>query len=453
MGKMKYASISEIRESGLNEDIYRPVTHDDPEIIALAESIRENGLLKPLVISKDGYLLDGHRRKIACLLAGVRRVRCEVKPITIDDPEFRVLLREYNRQRVKGIEEIIREEIIDSSNNDEEISSTLSKERRKRSHVSVDSIEIVGTKTRAEIKGNKPLLDAAIKVIYELKEFWPLSDRTIHYRLLNNPPLKHSKKADSVYKNDKDSYNTLTGVLTRGRLTGDILWESIADETRPVITWNVHPDITPFVRNQLDRFMKGYFRDYLQSQPNQIEIVGEKLTIESIIKPVAMQYCIPYTIGRGYSSLDPRHQMAERFEKSGKRKLVLLLLSDFDPDGDEIAHSFARSMRDDFDISDIHPIRVAVTKQQVMAFKLPVKQIAKKGSANYEKFVSRHGGKVVFELEAMPPKDLQATLRSAIDAVIDLKMFNQEIALEQNEQLELRKYRTVAMEAVGKISI
>jgi hypothetical protein len=450
---MKHVSISEIRLSRLNEKIYRPIRDDDPEIIALAKSIRENGLLKPLVISQDGYLLDGHRRRVACRLANVNTVQCEVKSVTVNDPEFRVLLREYNRQRVKGIDEVIREEIIDTTDDDEEIDLNLLKERVKKSKVNVDSIEIVGTKTRAEIKGNKPLLDAAIKVIYELKEFWPLSDRTIHYRLLNDPPLKHSKKSDSVYKNDKDSYNTLTNVLTRGRLTGDIPWETIGDETRPVVIWTVHPDITPFVGKQMDRFMKGYFRDYLQSQPNQIEIVGEKLTIDSIIRPIAMDYCIPFTIGRGYSSLDPRYQMAERFRKSGKKNLVILLLSDFDPDGDEIAHSFARSMRDDFDIENIHAHRVAVTKEQITRLKLSVKQTAKKGSSNYEKFVTKHGGKVVFELEAIPPKELQTILRKVIDAVINFDLFNQEKVQEQTEQLKLREYRTIAMEAIGKISI
>jgi len=234
--KLRQVSISEIMVSGMNEEIYRPVRFDDPEIIALAESIRKNGLLKPLVISSDGYLLDGHRRRAACQLAGVKSVRCEVNPVTIDDPEFMVLLREYNRQRVKGIDEIIREEIIDATADEKEIAEKLIIERAKKSYVSLDSIEIVGIKKRASIKGNRSLLDAAIKIIHQLQDFWPLSDRIIHYHLLNDPPLKHRGKPDSIYKNDRDSYTTLTNVLTRGRLNGEILWGSIADETRPIVT-------------------------------------------------------------------------------------------------------------------------------------------------------------------------------------------------------------------------
>ena len=50
--------------------------------------------------------------------------------------------------------------------------------------------------------------------------------------------------------------------------------------------------------------------------------------------------------------------MAQRFKCSGKAQLVLLVLSDFDPEGEDIGHSFARSMRDDFRIRSIDFIKV-----------------------------------------------------------------------------------------------
>jgi 5S rRNA maturation endonuclease (ribonuclease M5) len=298
-------------------------------------------------------------------------------------------------------------------------------ERKARSSIALDRMNIIGTKTRATVKGNRPLLDAAIKVIYELKEFWPLSDRQVHYRLLNDPPLKHAGKPDSVYQNDRQSYQTLCNVLTRGRLSREIPWEAIGDETRPIAVWDVQKSVAPFIKKQFDRFMKGYARDYMQSQPNHIEIVGEKLTIKPIIDPVAMEFCIPYTIGRGYSSITPRHDMAERFWKSGKERLIVLILSDFDPDGEEIAQSFARSMRDDFDI-DVHPIKVALTGDQVGELRLPPKMEAKEGSKNFQKFIDQYG-KNVFELEAIEPEKLQEMLDSAIKSIIDVNAFNSEL--------------------------
>jgi hypothetical protein len=120
----------------------------------------------------------------------------------------------------------------------------------------------------------------------------------------------------------------------------------------------------------------------MQSQPNHVEIVGEKNTIAPIIKPVAARYCIPCTLGRGYCSTPPKHDMAQRYRKSGKGKLLLLILSDFDPDGEEIAHSLARSLRDDFDIPEVEPIKVALTAAHVREFNLPPMLQAKESSAN-----------------------------------------------------------------------
>jgi hypothetical protein len=305
-------------------------------------------------------------------------------------------------------------------------------------------MDIIGNKKRATIKGNRPLLEAAVKIIYGLKDFWPLSDRTIHYQLLNDPPLKHKEKPYSTYTNDKYSYNTLTNVLTRGRLSGEIPWEAIADDTRPVIKWDVHRNISPFVKNQFDRFMKGYFRDYMQSQPNQIEILGEKLTIQSIIRPVAMEYTIPYTIGRGYSSINPRREIADRFKKSGKEEMIVLILSDFDPDGEEIAQSFSRSMRDDFDVT-IQPVKVALTSDQIIDLNLPIGGEAKKGSSNYKKFVAKYG-KNVYELEAIKPQKIQEMLDDAIKSVLDMKAFNDELDEEGKEFLNLAEYRKKTMQ-------
>lgn len=54
-----------------------------------------------------------------------------------------------------------------------------------------------------------------------------------------------------------------------------------------------------------------------------------------------------------YASLDPRAAMARRFKASGKERLILLVVSDADPEGMDIAESFGRSMRDDFGIEAI----------------------------------------------------------------------------------------------------
>src|SRR5262249_35209760 len=153
-------------------------------------------------------------------------------------------------------------------------------------------------------------------------------------------------------------------------------------------------DLGTFVEDQVEEFLSDYWRDLQQSQPNHIEIVGEKNTVEGSIKPVAMRFCIPYTLGRGYCSLDPRHQMAKRYWDSGKDKLIVLVLSDFDPEGEDIAHSFARSMRDDFGIANIHAKKVCLTHAQVLERGLPENYDIKKNGKRWRKFAARYGESV-----------------------------------------------------------
>jgi hypothetical protein len=436
--------LSEIRPARVNDQVYRPVDAADPDVQSLVESIREHGLREPLVLTTDSVILSGHRRHVACRLAGLDVAPCRRVDMLSTDSGFLRLLVEHNRQRMKSLDERLREEVIAAD--PEECHRHLVEHRRQQSRVCVDTITIVGVKKRAKISPAKgPFLEAILRVLAERRDYWPLSDRQIHYALLNYPPLIHASKPASTYQNVEKSYKACIDLLTRGRLERLVPWEAIHDPTRPVCTWNAHREPGRFIGSQLEEFLKGYYRDLMQSQPNHIEIIGEKNTIQSVVDRVTMDYCIPYTIGRGYCSLDPRREMALRFRKSGKERLVLLAMSDFDPDGEDIAHSFARSMRDDFGIKKIEPMKVALTSRQVRDLKLPPRLKAKEGSSGYESFVEKYGDDV-FELEAVPPDQLQAILRDAIDAVLDVAAFNAEVEAEKRDAAYLEGVRKTVHE-------
>jgi len=327
--------ISKICPSPENNKLYRPVQGDDPEVIALAKSIEEFGVQEPLVITQDGYIVSGHRRRVAAWQAGLRKVPCRRLTIRHGDPDFVRLLREANRQRVKTREEILREEVV--SINPDDAHRALSDYREQKARVSATTIQIRPSEGRAAIsKAKTPFLNACRSVIERLEDYWPLADRQIHYQLLNDPPLIHASKPASRYRNDRVSYKALVDLLTRARHDRRISYDVIADATRPVTKWNVFSSVGAFYRGQLKEILNGYWRDLVQSQPNHIEIVAEKLTIKSIVEPVAGRYCIPLTIGRGFCSTRPLYDISQRFRASDKQKLVILSISDLDPDGDEI---------------------------------------------------------------------------------------------------------------------
>jgi ParB-like nuclease domain len=56
-------SIDSIIPAPENDEIYRAIAWNDPEILALARSIKERGVQEPILISRDGYILSGHRRR------------------------------------------------------------------------------------------------------------------------------------------------------------------------------------------------------------------------------------------------------------------------------------------------------------------------------------------------------------------------------------------------------
>lgn len=443
--------LDKIKPSPENDRLYKPVDAADPDIVGLGDSIALHGVKEPLVITQDGYIISGHRRYAGAKLAGLTTVPCRVEPFRrLDDPDrFLRLLREYNRQREKSFDEKVREEII--SANPEDAYQSLIAYRRESAQVKVEILEIVGTKRRAAITlAKKPMLDAILLGLEELRDFWPVSDRRIHYWLLNEPPLRHARKPESIYENTLSSYKSLVDLLTRARLNGSIPWEAIADDTRPVTVWNVWPSTTDFIRHELDQFLKGYWRALQRSQPNHIEIIGEKSTLAGTLRPVAMEYCIPLTLGRGYCSLPPRYDIFKRFQRSGKENLILLLLSDFDPDGEEIAHSFARSMRDDFGVRSIQPVRVALTAEQVREYKLPKVMTAKSSSVHARKFHKKHGANV-WESEALEPNQLQRILREAIDSVLDIAAFNKELEAEKLDAANLEALRQTLQKMITKL--
>jgi hypothetical protein len=443
-GKLRHVSVRQValgllHPATLNDQIYRPVRPDDPGVRALAENVRQNGLLEPIVVTRDRVVMSGHRRRVACQLAGLKTVPVRVYPIDSTDPEFPALLVSFNEQRVKQLDEVVREQVVAAD--PEEAHRALAEYRRKKAEVSVETVQLEGVKTRHRITAAKaPLLAAIQAVLAARRRFWPLTDRQVHYALLNDPPLVHASKPGSGYLNDRKSYQGLCELLTRARLAGEVPMTAIDDTTRPVVICDCHRDLAPFVRQELDGFLKGYYRDLQQSQPCHLEIVGEKLTIANVIRPLALEYRIPMTLGRGYSSLPPRHKMVKRFRASGKEALVLLFLADFDPEGEDIPHAFARSMRDDFGVKNVRPVKVALTAEQVDAMGLPPQMQAKVKSTRYEKFAGRHGDDV-FELESVPPEGLQQILRDAIDSVLDVEAYNAEIDAEKRDAAYLDQVR------------
>jgi hypothetical protein len=441
--------IEDIRPAVINDDVYGVTDPDDENLDDLVTSMANEGQLEPVVLTLDNVLLSGHRRRAAAEWLGWKSLKARYHPIRSTDPDFEKVLVSYNTQRDKSPAVRVREQLV--LTDPENAYQNLVSERAEASKVKAEGLTLGARRQRSQISPAKqPFLDAIRKVIDELEAYWPLSDRRIHYALLNDPPLIHAKKPGSRYRNDGKSYKAICELLTRARLEGLIPFDAIGDETRPVKTWDVYTNVGPFFRGQVDKFCTGYWRDLLQSQPNHIEIVGEKLTVDGIVRPVAEKYCIPYTIGRGYSSLPPRKEMYDRYRKSGKAKLVILFLSDHDPEGWDIAETFAKSMRDDFGVEDVLAVKVALKPQHVRTLRLPSNNDAKQSSSRFKRFSARFG-RAAYELEAAPPDMLQEWLDESVRSVLDIELFNAEVEAEKQDAAAVAAFKEASVDYLKQL--
>ena len=93
-------SLSELSVHPANERIYEPTDLND-----LIESITDNDLLEPIVITKERRIISGHRRYAALLQLG--KANCEARVIK---PKNEIItLIEHNRHRQKTASDVLNE--------------------------------------------------------------------------------------------------------------------------------------------------------------------------------------------------------------------------------------------------------------------------------------------------------------------------------------------------------
>ena len=436
-------SVSDLRTPPENDRIYGVIRETDPDVIELAASILRKGVLDPLVVNAAGWVISGNRRLCAARMAGLDSVPCRVVDVPAGSPEFVRLAVEHNAQRVKNIDQQARElaVTIDPS----AAHRLLVESRRRGSGGDAASLALGDRRERSAILGNRPLADACVRVVQEMRSEWPLSDRQIHYLLLNDPPRIHCRKRGR-YMNNAKSYHTLTGILTRLRLNGEIPMSAIEDSTRPTTLYHVHPHPQAYLREALEGFLKNYWRDLLQTQPDHVELVVEKLTVRGTLRPVSDELTVPMTVMRGFSSLPPRAAMVERWRKSGKDRLAVVVVSDLDPAGMTIAEAFGRSLRDDFCVPEdrLLVVKAALNHSQVVELGLQPDMEAKVGASTAREYIRRYG-RHVWELEAVKPPVLRKIVMDALLQVIDVDKLNHEQRLEVGEAAELAGYRAAVL--------
>jgi hypothetical protein len=268
-----------------------------------------------------------------------------------------------------------------------------------------------------------------MRVVRELKDYWPLTLRQIYYRLV----------AAGHLENTRSKYNDLSNLIKHMRLDDWMPWEVLEDRVRRVSEKRGWEDHNEFMEAHVDDFLEGYERCYFQDQERYVELWTEKDALSQVFEKVAYPYCIRAVTCRGYQSitfLDGFRQRARSAQSRGQIP-VILYFGDMDPSGYQMLEAIKQTLEDEMDLWGVEYDRGALTPDQIMNYELPHDpQAVKVTDKRYRKYVQRFGDLAV-ELDALHPQALRKLAVEAIENHFDMDLFREQMEVEQLEQERL----------------
>jgi ParB family chromosome partitioning protein len=178
-------SPAEIDLDLLTPNPFQPRIHfDDASLEELAQSIRTNGLIQPIIVRKAGSkyeIIAGERRWRASQRAGLLRVPIVVKDVPDEKLLEVALIENIQRENLNPIDEALayRRLIDDFKMKQEELATAVGKDRssvanylrllklpeKVRNHVAAGSLSMGHARALLAIEQEEPLIKAAEEVV------------------------------------------------------------------------------------------------------------------------------------------------------------------------------------------------------------------------------------------------------------------------------------------------
>lgn len=245
-----------------------------------------------------------------------------------------------------------------------------------------------------------------------------LTLRQLYYQLVSK----------NIIANRQREYKNLGELLSKARLAGLIDWNSIEDRARRAVECQSFDSIQQCVEEAAAGFMLPRWND----QPNYVELWCEKDALSSVIRPICDELFATLMVQRGYGSTSSMYASLQRIERNrfgedgADRPVHIIYLGDFDPSGEDMV----RDIRDRLATfgTEVEVTKLALNPDQIKRWNLPPNP-AKMSDSRAQGFVDKHGS-LSYEVDAIPPKDLQKLIRSAIKAHMDIGAYNATIDRE-----------------------
>jgi hypothetical protein len=265
---------------------------------------------------------------------------------------------------------------------------------------------------KAEWRETTKLVDRAVKILEEQN---PMTVRQLFYQLVSLGAIA----------NNRADYQTVSRVLTKARNDGRCPFNFIVDRSRPEYSPNVWDDVTGYG----EAVKRSYRKNYWATQPLHIEIWVEKDAIIGSIEDVTGELGVTVRVGRGFQSTTKVHEIATRFAGIVK-PITVFYLGDHDPSGrcaeTELQKRVRKHRSGPFTIK-----RLAIFADDIRKFKLPPLRV-KQTDSRSKGFLRKYSDECV-ELDALPPAETRKRIRVAVEALLDKKLWNRAVEIEQVE--------------------
>lgn len=289
---------------------------------------------------------------------------------------------------------------------------TVATQRRKRKPKARASYDASLIKRRRRSKAETESIKSAIYEIAEADQ--PCTCRQLFYRLVSRGLIE---KTEGEYN------NTVIRLLSRMRLSNELPWTWVSDNTRWVRRASSHANLLAL----LEDCQNTYRRDMWRNQPSYVEIWCEKDALAGVLSEVTYGYDVPLYVSRGYSSLSFLKTAADSLAAQD-RDCYIYHFGDHDPSGVDIGKQIERRLREFAPDTAITFAKVAVTAEQIEALNLLTRP-TKKTDTRSRTFVGES-----VDVDAIPPSDLRQLCKDCIVQHIDADEWNQTCDIEAAER-------------------
>lgn len=250
-----------------------------------------------------------------------------------------------------------------------------------------------------------------------------LTARQIYYQFVSRDLIPNTPR----------SYQNLTSTLTDARYAGLIDWDAIEDRGR-------EPDV-PSEWDSIDEIVDAAIRQFRlprwSDQPSYCELWVEKQALAGVLAPIARRHHIPLMVNKGYSSASAMKGAADRLLAAADRdEAIVLYLGDHDPSGEDMVRDIGDRLVE-FGVCNLKVRKLALTMEQIRRFRPPPNP-AKLTDSRAAAYIAEHGPQS-WELDALPPRELNRIVESAIAEIVDEDLMAAAIARENAERARVAK--------------